>query len=181
MKKSILFTLLILLPLNLSANIAHDNYYVDGKKYKLVKKEADKFLSGYLSFSKSLLNCKKHVFEYYNPLIHKNGKYEIFGAKRDGTCLIYLNYNNMREFKCDLQAEDISKIVTGRIDLIREKSGFGAFSDGEQEVYFNKQICKRNHFKKKNKEISIDELKKNIDNPELIEFLETYQGKKGKK
>lgn len=177
----VILLLILSCSFNLHANVNHDDYYDDGKKYKLVKSEADAFLSGYLAFSKNLLTCKKSVFEYYNPLINKNGKYEIFGEKRDGTCLLYINYNNMREFKCTLQADDISSIVTGRVDLIRAKSGFGELSEGEKDIYFNESVCDRNYFKSKNKEISIDELKKNIDNPDLIDFLETYQNKGLKK
>ena len=178
MKNKLILLLILSLPLNIFANVQHDQYYADGKKYKLVKKEADAFLSGYLLFSKKLLSCKKHVFKYYNPLMHREGRYEIFGEKRDGTCILYLNYNNMREFKCDLNEDSISDIVTGRIELIRAKSGFGQLSKLEQDVYFNEEICKRNHFKKKNEEISIEDLKKNIDNPDLIDFLEKYKGRK---
>ena len=180
MKKILSILFMLLLSNNLYSQ-THDVYFADGKKYKLVKKEADAFLSGHLLFSKKLLSCQKHVFNYYNPLIHKNGKYEIFGEKRDGTCILYINYNNMREFKCDLKADSISDIVNGRINSIRQKAGFGQLSKLEQEVYFNEKICKRNHFKKKNEEVSIEELKKNIDNPDLIDFLESFQSKKDKK
>jgi len=173
---SIIFGIIMALnSTSIFAGVEHDDYYAEGKKYRLVKKEADDFLSGYLNFSKNLLACKQSVFEYYNPLLNKSGKYEILGVKRDGNCLIYINYNNMREFKCNLTVNDISSIVTGRIDLIRAKSGFGELSNGESSIYFNENICERNHFKSKNKEISIEELKNNIDNPDLIEFLETYK------
>lgn len=155
----------------------HDEYYEKGKKYVLLKKEADSFLSGYAMFSKKLQKCIPHTFNYYNPLINREGMYEIFGKKSNGKCILYINYNNVREFKCDLSNDNIQSILNGRISLIRNKSGFGELSEEEKSVYFNKNVCKRNILKTKNKEVSLEELKKNVDNPELLKFLETFKSK----
>jgi hypothetical protein len=177
MLKKIIVLLLTIIPLIAQANNDHDEYYEKEKKYVLLKKEADSFLSGYLMFIKKLQNCETHVFNYYNPLIHKEGKYEIFGRKKNNICVVYMNYNEIREFKCDLTDKDINNISYGRIRLIRNKSGFGELSSEEKEVYFNKTTCNRNNFKRKNNEVDIEELKKNIDNPALLNFLETFKRK----
>lgn len=179
--KSIIIIIFILFSSNLMANTQHDIYEADGSKYTLVKKDADTYLSGYLLFSKKLFNCKKHVFKYFNPLIRKDGLYEIMGKNREGQCILYVNYNELKEFKCNLNEDNVLSIVEGRMELISKKGGFGQLSDSEKDVYYNKSVCKENRVESKVEEIDLKELKKSINNPELIDFLETFNSNKVKK
>lgn len=169
----------LILTFNVKANTIHDQYYDNGKTYTLVKKEADEFLNGYTKFLRQLNECIPHTFNYYNPLINQKGKYEIFGQDSNGNCVLYINYNQLREFKCNLDKGSKNQILKGRIELIKSKSGFGEFSEEEKEVYFNNNICQRNIIdKNKTKEVSLEELKETIDDPELIQFLQLFEDKK---
>lgn len=177
----IIFTLILSLTLtfNIKAEVIHGEYYDNGKSYTLVKEEADAFLNGYTQFLRKLNECIPHTFNYYNPLINQKGKYEIFGQDSNGQCVIYINYNQLREFKCNLDKGSKNKILEGRIKLIKSKSGFGELSEKEKSVYFNNNVCEKNIINKnKIKEVSIEELKETIDDPELIQFLQLFEDKK---
>lgn len=177
----IIFTLIFsfVLIFNIKAEVIHDEYYDNGKKYTLVKKEADAFLNGYTQFLIKLNECIPHTFNYYNPLINQKGKYEIFGKNSNGECIIYINYNKLREFKCNIDKVNKNKILEGRIKLIKSKSGFGELSEEEKSVYFDNSICKKSIINEnKIKEVSIEELKETINDPELIQFLQLFEDKK---
>jgi hypothetical protein len=179
MIKKCLVIFFTLISINIHADNIHDDYYEDGKKYTLVKIEADDYLNGYTKLLQNLSECKPYTFNYYNPLINQKGKYEIFGKDSNKNCILYLNYNNLREFKCNLNKGNINQILLGRIKLIKSKSGFGELSKNENEVYFNKNVCERAILNKnKVKEVSLEELKQTIDDPEMIQFLQLFGDKK---
>lgn len=179
MIRIIILTILICINFNIYANNIHAEYYDGNKKYTLIKKEADAYLQGYVKFLKQISECKAHTFNYYNPLINQSGKYEIFGKDSNNQCIIYLNYNQLREFKCNLGKGDTNQILSGRIKLIKSKSGFGELSEEEKSVYFDKNICERSIIdKNKTKEVSLEELKKTIDDPEMLQFLQLFGEKK---
>ena len=179
MTRIFIFMIFIVTSVDLKANDVHAEYYENGKKYVLVKQEADNYINGYVDFAMNLNDCKPHIFNYYNPLINQSGKYEIFGQDANSNCILYINYNQLREFKCNLKKGDINQILTGRIKLIKSKSGFGEFSEEEKSVYFDKNICERAIINKnKIKEVSLEELKKTIDDPEMLQFLQLFGDKK---
>lgn len=178
--KNIVMLFLFILNVNVYAkNIEHDTYYEKGREYVLVKNEADTFLRDYTLYIKKLQTCEKHRFDYYNPLIHSKGFFEIFGLKKNNKCLIYINYNNIREIKCDLSQNDRQKLIEARGKLIRQKSGFGELSEIEKKVYYDKSKCKQKITTKlTQEEVDMSKLKDNIQNPELLEFLKLLKSKK---
>lgn len=170
--KTIYFLLISLLSINAFASEVYENYFADGLSYKLIKKEGDDFLIGYANFLKKLNKCEEHYFKYYNPLIRKEGYYEIKGYDNN-ECLLKINYNNLREIKCSLNIENIQKIIEGRIDLIRKKDGFGQLSQKEIEVYYQDKKCNIENIEKKidQKEIDLFNKKLKEENPEIYEFI----------
>ncbi len=166
------------LSFSVSANSNVSDFFADGQKYVLPKEEGNNFLIGYANYLKKLNLCEEYEFNYYNPLIRKKGYYRIKGYK-NSKCSLEINYNNLRELNCNLEEEDIKKIISGRVELIKNKDGFGQLSNQEIEIYFNTKKCDVKNIQKIINEKEIENFNKQLkeENPEIYEFLNNKYSK----
>lgn len=170
--KKISLLLVSILSLNINASTSFEEFYANGNKHILPKEEGNNFLLGYANYLKKLNSCEEHEFNYYNPLIRKKGYYIIEGYIGN-KCSVKINYNDLRNIICLLEQKDIEKIINGRVELIKNKDGFGELSKNELEIYFESKQCKINNIEKKVNQKEIEDFNKKLkeENPEIFDFL----------
>lgn len=181
MKKYFLvFLLSIFLSLSVkSANaFINDDDYVEyqimfnGYKIGIDRVKFNNYISAIDGYLKSLMMCKKNLFNYENPILGSRGYYSVLGENRFGGCIVEVVNNNISKHKCALSKNEINSIVKSKMENIKDRKNLEYFNDVERDIYYNKDFC-RIEIINQVKETSKKDLDKVLsENPNLKAALE---------
>jgi hypothetical protein len=152
-----------------------------GTEIEINKKLSIDYIKGYRVYLDNLKECYKHKFKYINPVHGGKGFLEIFGKNKKNKCIISINYNSIKQYKCYLPKKIISVIYSKRLESLKSFENIETFTDIEKKIFHHKNYCVSKSIQKKQKELSQEELSKMTEKQPNLMFLLNSMKKRVKK